>query len=145
MKFIYTYKKNNIQYDLNVEKWFFIDNEMWLFTCPSDKRENILLPKPYKKPKLVHNRILKRICKSHKRPYVWYFGKLKLSGFYGLEFNKPEFNTLKHNVVEIDKPCTKSSYFIECMECLKEDEPTNINKVNSIFDKRCITNNEDKN
>lgn len=128
------YNINNIDIMLNFE------NKIILFEHPNEKRTCVLLPKTYDNPEYEHGMILDRITESDIKPKVWYFDNLDVGDtVYDLDICKPE-----QMDVNIKEPYN-NHYYIECMECLYQNNPFDNSKINCIFGERCNKNGQDKN
>ena len=133
--------KNKV-YDIsNIDIMLNFQTEIILFEHPREKRTCVLLPKTYDNPEYEHGVILDRIIESNVKPKVWYFDKLQDIGdtVYDLNIFKPE-----QMDVDIKEPYN-NHYYIECMECLNQNNPFDNSKVNCIFCERCNKNGQDKN
>lgn len=140
LKFIDDNVKNKV-YDINnIDIMLNFQTEIILFEHPNEKRKCVLLPKTYDNPEYEHGVILDRIIKSNIKPKVWYFDNLDIGDtVYDLDICKPE-----QMDVDIKEPYN-NHYYIECMECLNQNNPFDNSKVNCIFCERCNKNGQDKN
>ncbi|WP_392486570.1 hypothetical protein ACER0A_004915 [Haloimpatiens sp. FM7315] len=140
LKFIDDNVKNKV-YDINnISIMLNFETEIILFEHPYEKRTCVLLPKTYDNPEYEHGVVFDRIIESNIKPKVWYFDNLDIGDtVYDLDICKPE-----QMDVDIKEPYN-NHYYIECMECLNQNNPFDNSKVNCIFCERCNKNGQDKN
>ncbi|MFR8972038.1 hypothetical protein [Romboutsia timonensis] len=147
---------NNNEIDLNT--WFKVDDDLFIFKKNDLKIKAILLPNvDNDRVKYICREIVQRINKidyTYSKPRLWYFKEIGESkGYscrvpyklqekelrkgkmhYSLDITKIPNENSKNNIVGYDD----DYFYIECMDCLKMNDISNYEYIKYIFSERCV-------
>lgn len=129
----------------NLDDWFIINNNIWLFKCPWEKRGNgILISDSLGTPYYNYlSYISKRYENADIKPNVWYFSKKEGAGLAILGYGKDAFEYR----VNITKPDSEwlafdkvdnAYFYLECLYCLNKDCFDDCQNAKNVFEEGCI-------
>ncbi|CEQ02930.1 Uncharacterised protein [[Clostridium] sordellii] len=143
---------------IDLDEWFRIDEELWIFKKKDLKIKTVLLPN-------VSDDRVKDICRDivyrmrkvdnkYSKPRLWYFKSInenkgysdrilydlrEIQGrggmmHYTLNITKIADDNIRNNIVGNND----DYFYIECMDCLKMNSMSNYESIEHIFSERCV-------
>lgn len=143
--------------EINLEKWFRLEDELWIFTKTDLKTKGILLPNANDDRvrdicrDIVYR--MRKVNEKYSKPRVWYFKNIGKSKQYshGVPYSLREklrrgemhyslniSNIPDENVRNNIAGYNEDSFYIECMNCLKMESMLNHELIEHLFSERCV-------
>ncbi|UPM56375.1 hypothetical protein [Gottfriedia acidiceleris] len=137
-KIIYQYQKINAKKVklIHLNKWFEINEFVWIFRHPSEKRDSGYLIGEFNQKGyeyMLINSVIQRLENVQTKPNVWYWKSPN-------QIIASDMKFYKHDTSKVDpKHSPGNEYFyIQCLGCLEVDMFESIDKVENIFNFGCV-------
>lgn len=130
------YHEQSFEEKINLQDWFIVNNEIWLFKYPGEKRQHgVVLGNVTDDPRGTLQNLFERFSKLSSRPTVWYLGNC------GMKSNQP--NSYKLDITKVNNthtPCYKDEgfFYVQCLNCLEVNMYDEIGRMSNLFEFGCI-------
>ncbi|OMD41114.1 hypothetical protein [Paenibacillus odorifer] len=120
---------------IELESWFTVTDEIWLFEYPTEKRKDgVILGNITGDPTGTLRDLFHRFKDLNVRPHVWYLGNC------GIKANKK--NYYKPDITKVDQTPSpfyqdEGYFYIQCLNCLDPYLYDTTEKVPNIFEHGC--------